>query len=492
MAEIIRTILIMSLSGTVLALLLFALKPLAKNGIPKASQYYLWVVVIAALLMPVSLFYNAPQGQETPTMDSVLSMVESQFSVTSPDGQEGFVSSRVQVYGEDIIIQTERGAWFTSVSAGAIALFMLLYPAGFAAVLIYHLLAYALFLRKTRRHSVRADIDCKIPVYFNPKATTPMLVGLFRPKIILPEREYSDAQLQAVLLHELTHLRRKDVLIKWLSVLACALHWFNPIVWLVRREMDKACELSCDEAVIAKLDASGRQTYGDTLIYVAAEHKPRTALAMSESGRNLKERLGAIMKNKKWSRSAIIIGTTALLIAGVAAAVALGAGSGENGKDGKTEQTNDNTYSVTQILDYYRSDSMTWDGSHAFTIPEFPDVTFTWTAEKLSATENGVERGLFTGMPVWSVYLCDLTGDGTPEICSTVSFGSGIIDDRIIAYDCKANAVYELADRMAFDYTLSMQDQKLICTQRPYDESSGENVTQGSLAIKDGRLIMTA
>jgi beta-lactamase regulating signal transducer with metallopeptidase domain len=321
MAEIIRAILIMSVSGSIIALLLFALKPLIKNRLPKSAQYYLWLIVIAALLIPVSKLVSIPQYAEHIPPVPIHSIVEA--NVISTTEQNERIS---QIERENPII-TDFSSQQSPI-AEAVDLAAAIYPIVAAAIFVYFLSAYYIFIVKLGYNSVRADIDCKIPVYYSAKATTPMLVGLFRPKIILPDREYSDEQLQAVLLHELTHLRRKDILVKWLSCLACAVHWFNPFVWLVRREIDRACELSCDEAVIARLDTSGRQTYGDTLIYVAADHKPRTALAMSESGRNLKERLGAIMKNKKRTRIAVIV-SAVLLLTVAGAAVALGAGSSD-------------------------------------------------------------------------------------------------------------------------------------------------------------------
>jgi hypothetical protein len=162
-----------------------------------------------------------------------------------------------------------------------------------------------------------------------------MLMGLFRPVIILPDREYADAQLRAILLHELTHLRRRDVLVKWLSVVACAVHWFNPIVWLARREIDRACELACDEAVIRGLDASGKQCYGETLLYVAADSKtPWTVLSatMCEEKRDLKERLAAIARNKQYSRAAVAA-SAAVIIAAILAVGWLGAGSRPNQRE---------------------------------------------------------------------------------------------------------------------------------------------------------------
>lgn len=61
-------------------------------------------------------------------------------------------------------------------------------------------------------------------------------------------------------------MKRRDIFIKWLLIFAGAMHWFNPLVYYVRREMNKACELACDESVIKKFDMSEMQQYGDTLI----------------------------------------------------------------------------------------------------------------------------------------------------------------------------------------------------------------------------------
>jgi hypothetical protein len=94
-------------------------------------------------------------------------------------------------------------------------------------------------------------------------------------------------------------------------------------------------------------------------------------------------------------------------------------------------------------------------------------------------------------MPIWNIFLCDLTGDGLPEICATVSFGSGIIDDHIIVYDYEADKIYELSDRMIYDYSLLLEDQKLVAARKPYNGSNGGSVLYGSLVIQDGRLVMS-
>ncbi|MCL1821182.1 MAG: M56 family metallopeptidase, partial [Oscillospiraceae bacterium] len=231
--------------------------------------------------------------------------------------------------------------------APAFDVFMIAYPFGAAAALLYFLISYTVFTRLHRRRNKAANPEetamlaelCgsrRAPLlYRNPLAATPMLFGVLRPSIILPDREYTAEQLRAVLLHELTHLRRKDVLVKWLSVLSCAAHWFNPVVWLMRREIDRACELACDSASVRNLDAAGRQNYGETLIYVAAENKmPHAVLLTTMCNANisfawekkaLKERLGAILKNKKHTRVALIL-SVVLILAVSGTAIALGAG----------------------------------------------------------------------------------------------------------------------------------------------------------------------
>jgi beta-lactamase regulating signal transducer with metallopeptidase domain len=214
------------------------------------------------------------------------------------------------------------------------------YPFGIIIMLLYYVVGYIIFAKTHRRRYIEAQASeiamlseiCgnkKIPFLFrNPLAATPMLMGAFRPAIILPDKEYSDAQLRAVLLHELTHLRRKDVLVKWLSVFVTAVHWFNPIVWFMRREIDRACELACDETVIRNFDTNGKQSYGETLIFVAADSKtPHAVLSttMCEEKKALKERLCAIMKSKKHTRLAIVL-SVALILAVGGLAIALGAG----------------------------------------------------------------------------------------------------------------------------------------------------------------------
>lgn len=135
---------------------------------------------------------------------------------------------------------------------------------------------------------------------------------------------------------------------------------------------------------------------------------------------------------------------------------------------------------VETWLDYYFSDDMPWGKSRELALPDFPGVTFTWTPYVLTARDGAEEQELFQGMPIWNVFLSDLTGDGLPEFCATVSIGSGIIDNRVVVYDYAAGALYELSARFDYDYTLEYLDGALQVTK---SEAMGPAISVGTLAF---------
>ena len=136
-----------------------------------------------------------------------------------------------------------------------------------------------------------------------------------------------------------------------------------------------------------------------------------------------------------------------------------------------------NVYSAEKVFDYFFSSDMPWEETREFEVPEFPDVKFTWDNMNVLAVTNGKEKGLYWGMPVWSVYLADLNGDGKREICSTVSMGSGMIDERIYAYDYANGKLYELQERFKYNFKLELQDGVLVYVRTP-ESTEGEELTE--------------
>jgi len=149
---------------------------------------------------------------------------------------------------------------------------------------------------------------------------------------------------------------------------------------------------------------------------------------------------------------------------------------------------NKSAYQPQVWLDFWDAKEYPSDDIAGRTFPEFPRAEFTWTPTKLSVKDLKGERELIFGMPIWNIYMADLTGDGLPEFCATISFGSGIIDERIIVYDYAANQIYELSDRGDYDYVLFMEDGRLMVKQTKYPDPKGDVLAKGELAIVDGKI----
>ena len=149
----------------------------------------------------------------------------------------------------------------------------------------------------------------------------------------------------------------------------------------------------------------------------------------------------------------------------------------------------DEINSVIEWFDYLETpDEMKWDGSLEISLTEFPDVTFRWTYGEMLAVKGSKSTSLYTGMPIWNAYFCDLTGDGLPELCSSISWGSGMIDNRVIIYDYANGVSYELSDRGCFDFTLRFHeaDGYLYVDKRKYN--TDELVETGRLVFKNNTI----
>ena len=150
----------------------------------------------------------------------------------------------------------------------------------------------------------------------------------------------------------------------------------------------------------------------------------------------------------------------------------------------------DEINSVIKWFDYTENPSA-MDDESTINLPIYPDVTFSYNQAQIIASkpfdtsELTDHTILITGMPIWNAYFTDLTGDDYPEICATYTFGSGIIDSRIIIYDYAKGASYELSDRGYFDFTLRFNeaDGYLYVDKTKYN--TDELVETGRLVFKN-------
>lgn len=103
-----------------------------------------------------------------------------------------------------------------------------------------------------------------------PGLEVPMLTGLVAPALMLPQNASPEDGLDYALLHELIHYRRRDIWLKALVMLTVSVHWFNPVMWLMVRQVDRDIELACDEMALTVLPEEERLAYGETILQAAA------------------------------------------------------------------------------------------------------------------------------------------------------------------------------------------------------------------------------
>ena len=330
MNEILKSVLSLSLSGALLILLLFFLRSLFKERLSKRWQYYIWLVAVARLLFPfapepnlmASLFQGTGRGAE-------------QTKAVSPYMQQGDISGQPQT-GETADGQNAQPREQTDPAESVHHPVRNLGTAiGRNLGLVWLVTALLLFIRKVTIYQdfvkyIRAgcvevadinllerfgklvaqnQIRSTVELSTNPLISSPLLIGFFRPCIVLPTANLSPTDFDYTILHELIHFKRRDMFYKWLVQFTVCVHWFNPLVSRMSWEVSRACELSCDEAVIRGLDTQGRRAYGDTLFNAMARSgnykDSLVSLTLNQSKEILKERLDAIMNFREKNKGGI-------------------------------------------------------------------------------------------------------------------------------------------------------------------------------------------
>jgi beta-lactamase regulating signal transducer with metallopeptidase domain len=168
-----------------------------------------------------------------------------------------------------------------------------------------------------RKLAIRSAVELRV----SPAEASPAVTGIWRARIVVPESlltKLSSDQLALVFLHELAHVRRRDVMVQWLLIGVRLLHWFNPAVWLVVSRMQAERELACDELVLDAVGSSQRSTYGETLMAIVSETAapalmPGLLGAISTTGR-LHRRMTMIRDYRKRSWRATLAAVAVLAV----------------------------------------------------------------------------------------------------------------------------------------------------------------------------------
>lgn len=275
-----------SLLGSLAILAMLVLKPLWRERYRAKTRCWLWLALAAFLLLPVDFSVKNAPVQAAPPKDYTLFVGTDKTAIQSTDNLFGDMaekSGQSPAQVRDTIIQrpVTNPEQKTTRYIPVTTILFYGYLAGAAAFLLYQGVSYTLFRRTVRRwkrdvaradyaamlSDTARDLGVSAPEMIVCEAiSTPAVTGLLRPRLLLPHERYDVQELRYILRHELCHLKRRDMLLKLVLLAANAMHWFNPVVYLMLRQADEDIELACDSAATDGLELPERAAYSRTLL----------------------------------------------------------------------------------------------------------------------------------------------------------------------------------------------------------------------------------
>ena len=331
---------ILSVTGSVGYILLKLLAAVSGNHLSQSWRYHGIVAVSLLFVLPVYKlweFIPVPYSVSPPVI-SFGGGVEPAFLPGSPAGVDMLTPQPLPTAGIDWGTVLERAAVLWLWVAVSLVLWN-----------VWRLLRYRRLIEQagnkvnSRLQQIAveearlAGIGGEVRLLASPLAQSPMLVGFFRPTILLPLEHLPDSDARFILAHELTHFRRKDLWKKLLFLMVRCAHWFNPIVYLLNRDFSRWLETSCDEQVVSSLDRDQRKEYGRLLIDYAPASRyagPKLYVSFASCRYKLKRRISIMLNSNKKTRSLLGPALAVALVVGCLATTALAASvDNDNGTD---------------------------------------------------------------------------------------------------------------------------------------------------------------
>ena len=292
MEQFLLNLLKTSLLGALAILLMLVSKPLWRERYRAKARCWLWLALAAFLLFPVDFSVQNAPVQAAPPQDYTLFVGTDKTTIQSTDHLFGDMAERsgqtsTQVRDSIIARPVTDPAQKATRYIPVTTILFYGYLAGAAAFLLCQGVSYVRFRRTVRRwrsgvtrgdyrallQDTARSLNVTAPEMFVCEAiSTPAVTGVLHPQLLLPHEHYDSSDLCYILRHELCHLKRRDMLLKLVLLAANAMHWFNPVVYLMLRQADEDIELACDSAATDGLDRAERAAYSRTLLAAVQSH----------------------------------------------------------------------------------------------------------------------------------------------------------------------------------------------------------------------------
>ena len=323
-----------SLSISVIVAALILLTSFLNKRYAAKWKYLIWIFIALRLLIP----FSGSNGQSVIDMlMQIKNRTTLKFEEKNVEDPTDVTMAPTRVIVEipeqmttPIAMQSEK----SNISLTLLDIVAFVWLIGSLLFILLHLISYLHYknqvmkrgtiikdvriLRQLSELKRELNISGAVHVVEYSEAGSPMILGFWKPVLVLPEEKYSPEELFFIFKHELVHLKRGDVYFKLLFVAANAFHWFNPLIWIMHKEAVVDMELSCDERVTQGTDYELRKAYTETLLSTLHKNcSRRTALSTQFYGGKqiMKKRFkNILLKNGKKNGIAILICTIVLTI----------------------------------------------------------------------------------------------------------------------------------------------------------------------------------
>lgn len=318
--QIFKDVVIMSLSGGAFAAALMLLSPLTRRILNPTHHYYIALAAVVMLLIPVSFGTSGDRSTQSAAVQTESSMRTADKAPNSgavlPESQS--LETQSQSHGDSPFLKKIADVGRNAFPYLAAVWFVI-------AILLFcsKVEGYIWFTKRLAEHSSAADNPDNVPQRLAVRSAdmlqSPMITGIFRPTLYIPESDLTTNEQSLILEHELVHYRRGDILFKWLIMAVKCIHWFNPIVYVLARYIERECEASCDFKATRSMSDADKKRYMHTLVDMIERETTSLSFGaqMSAEKSGLKLRIRAV-KHKPCSRRCIRAASAA-----VAAAVVL-------------------------------------------------------------------------------------------------------------------------------------------------------------------------
>ena len=518
-----------SLLGSLAILAMLVLKPLWRERYRAKTRCWLWLALAAFLLLPVDFSVKNAPVQAAPPKDYTLFVGTDKTAIQSTDNLFGDMaekSGQSPAAVRDTIIQrpVTNPEQKTTRYIPVTTILFYGYLAGAAAFLLYQGLSYALFRRTVRRwkrdvaradyaamlSDTARDLGVSAPEMIVCEAiSTPAVTGLLCPRLLLPHERYDVQELRYILRHELCHLKRRDMLLKLVLLAANAMHWFNPVVYLMLRQADEDIELACDSAATDGLELPERAAYSRTLL--AAVQSSVRALPATTCFGGTVERLKRRITNVLGAQKKRGLGVVALVLA---LTLTAGCATSWGSRDASTAPFDGSRYNPMFVFGnselttgkdfrplYYVSDGNGFsvqlsqgNGAKSVALTYGSTVAVYMPLESVTLTQENFDGTLLPDLDTlrgdnkaaWRVQLPDNFDDHDPEASPNLVFLLEQEDGTLylcIGYHFEGGDAFpEDTDRIRWVYRLEKEDDTLYPSMDAYAAAQVEKLKKSTMS----------